>query len=362
MKLVIATCLTLLSLAGAPGARADALHTAAGVVEGKAALTADGFRVGEQTVAWADVVYASFDRPTASGGPQAVRLGSGEIWRCELVALAGGKLQVRSAVLGERQVPLAQVNAIEFAPEQVRPEGIKTNQLYRTKGEALPGAILWIDAAQVAVDSPLGVIKLPRTDLLTYIFSDTITPALAGEDEVSLTDGTVLRGKFKISKDTLDVDHALLGKQSLPLATVRSILRRPAGTNYLVELPIKNVDARPLINLPAKPQVVAHATGAYLNEVRIPAPCALTYALPKGLDRPRLQAMLTCPDNTRGAVTVRIKSGSAVLVEKSVAGGGKPETLDVMVDGNELTIDVDFAAGVTLPAGVILGDAVLMQK
>ena len=119
----IVTAILTFTLAAAPAA-GGVVQTLDARLEGDVAFAGGTVTVGDKTVPWAqviDVVHESAVRTIPP--PGAVRTVAGEVWRGEVLRLAAGRLTARLALLGEREVALDRVAAVEFAPTPESGEG-----------------------------------------------------------------------------------------------------------------------------------------------------------------------------------------------------------------------------------------------
>lgn len=375
-KALLPGMLLALGLWAAP-VQADAVQTLGGRLEGKVHLRAGSCEIGGKTAAWNDLLYVIMDHSTRSiRPPQAVRLASGEVWLADVVALSARKLKARSVLFGEREIDAGTVRSLDFLSDLAAPApGDKPGTLYREKGEPIPGALLWIDDQRLAIDSPLGVLTLPREGTARYLFQTgpAVAPP-AKDEEIGLVDGTVLRGKAAPVQDALEVEHAVLGKLTIPAAAVRSVLRHVPAAAYLAELPMQSVDAVPLVASPALPETLEYPTRgdsrawpgplACLRGICIQPKTVVKYRLPKAAGpTATLFATLGPVDEARGDVKVRIASGDKALVERDLSPAAKPEALSLPVpSGGELTIEVDFGPRIAFPCGVVLGDPLVVLR
>ncbi|MBM4041263.1 MAG: hypothetical protein FJ290_22400 [Planctomycetes bacterium] len=370
----------------AAAARADVVQAPGGRIEGKVAFAADGLQVGGKPVAWGDVLFVIRDPETRSiRAPEALRMASGEVWYAHVASLAAGKLKARLPLLGARELDAAAVRAVDFLPDLPPPEpGDRPGTLYREKGEPVPGVLMWIDEQRLAIDSPLGVLTLAREGLARYLFKRDVAqapspvkaPPGAAEphDEVSLLDGSTLRGPAKPTKDGVELDHAVLGKVAVPGRMVRSVLRRPPTVAWLGEMKPAAVNAVPLIARAVPPEALEYPTlgGSRvwpgelvaIRGVRIEPKCTVTYRLPAlPGQRVAFAAAVGAVEGMRGSVKLRLLAAGKTLAERDIAAGSKREPVTVEVPPNaDLAIEVDFGPDQRFPCGIILGDPVVVGR
>lgn len=373
-------CLLLLWAVAGWGvqAHADVVQTVQGRLEGEVAFADGAVQVAGKPAAWADVLFVICASDTRSiRPPQALRMASGEVWLVHVSSLTAGKLKTRSSLFGARELDVTLVRALDLLPDLAPPEpGDRLGALYREKGEAIPGGLLWVDEQRLAVDSPLGVMTLPREGLARYLFKAAAKPAPAtgAADEVSLIDGSVFRGQVKPAKDALELEHALLGKLTVPRRLVRSVLRRPPSVVYLAETPPAAVKAVPLVANAVPPETLAYPTqgdvpgwpGALvaIRGLRVLPKCSVTWRVPRlGGAKAVLAATLAPVEGMRGDVKLRIVAAGKAVLERDLGPAAKREAvrLDVAPEA-ELTVEVDFGPTLRFPCGVVIGDPVVIGQ
>ena len=352
------------------------MQTAGARVEGAIRFAADRLDVGGKPVAWEQVLYFTRGPQNRSiRPPQALRLTTGEVWFLRVLGSSARAIKVRSPLFGEQEIDKGIVRSVDFVPDLEPPDARdKAGSLYREKGEPIPGPLLWIDADRLAIDSPLGVLTLAREGTVRYLFSGApSTPTPAKDDEVSLFDGTTLRGKASLANDAIELEHPALGKLTLPAGAVRSVLRHGPAAAFLAEMAPHTVNAVPLVANAPRPEFVEYPTLGHsrgwpgelecLRGVRIEPKTAITWRLPKVQgQKTRFIATLGPLEGQRGDVVVRIASGAAKL-ERTLGPAAKPEqvTLDVPA-GGELVVEVDFGPRIVFPCGLLLGDPIVVGR
>ena len=347
----------------------------AGAVElNKGQLTLDG-----KPVAWEQVLSAVVrGNARTMPPPHAVHMKNGEIWRGQVLTLSGKKLTLELS--GRHEVDVDRVAQIELLPLPARAP-LAANTLYRLKEDAarvtrqslgflavagedaLPGALLWIDERQLAVDSPLGVLTLARQGVVRYVIEPQVegVPLPAGQDEVCLVDGSVLRGASAPTASGLDMTHELLGKLSLPALAVRSLRRNPGNVAWLADLK-RTVKSMPLVAV-GEPQggpVQADADGSAASVLRFEAGSTSRFKLPAGAAS--LEATLRCGADARGEVKVRILADNKELAEQTMAPRASHELKLDLAEAKELVIEVEFGKSILVPASVVLKDARIVKK
>lgn len=359
----------LLALLAAP-AEAGMVRTAAGRLEGKVVLQGDHVSVDGKKVAWSDILYVLPDEPgKALPRRQRVRFKNGESWPVELVRLADKKLVVRSDLFGEKAIDVELLAVIEFAAQAGSPASRQTRTLYRTKEAPIPGMLLSLSADKLSMESPLGAINLPRDGLAAYVFADPAPGTEKDLDEVTLIDGSVLRGRLVPEPDRLKLEHPLVGSVTLPAKTVRSIVRHVPTVHDLTELLPQSVQTLPLVAVQgtqaARFQPIrGDEQGRFVKGLAIEPKTVVRYRLPQTTGKNvRLRMTIVPIDGAAGPSRVKISAGKSVSWEREVPVPAKPEEISLELPaGEDLTIEVDFGARLRFPCGVILGDPHLVLE
>jgi len=344
-------------LAGVVQTRTGRLSGAVSVRDG--ALAVDG-----KVVPVKDVLFAVFDAPGRTfRSPNTVRLTSGEVWHCEVLALQAGKLKLRSPYFGTKEVAREGVRSLEFREKVPPEEGLGADTLYREEGEPLPGKLLWISSTQVAVDSPLGAMAMDRSEVTRFILSKA-APAAAttGHCEVALCDGSVVRGTLKLAAGEVVVTHEELGELAVPVRAVRSLLCHAPGCVYLAEMALDTA-ASPLLAATPSIRTVhrraggqADAAAGYVRALVIQPSTKLTVRLP-GKAPGVFRATVSAVDAARGPARLRITAGGKALIARTVEPSvGPPEAISVELTGETMAIEVLFEDTPKFPCGVVLGD------
>jgi hypothetical protein len=346
-------------------ANADVVQTRGARLTGTVALAPGVVVVGKARVAWDDVLtLVREDTATRLPAPHAVRSVSGERWAVDILALSAGKLKVFFPPVGTRELPLDLVQAIEFLPDLPERADLKLNTLYREKGEPVPGSLLWIDTERLAIDSPLGALRLKRTGLARYVFRKASPPA-GRSDEVHLGDGSLLRGAISPAANGVTLEHDVLGKLTLRTASLRAVLRRPSGVQYLADTSPRRVETTPLIALsPPAPEVQRLPRGGELclNGIAVQPKTVLHYPVPRGA-RAMFRSVVGPVAGSRGGVKIRIAAGGKDLLERELPPDAAWEPVALDVPGNgDLVVEIDFAQHIQFPCGAVLGDPHLVTS
>jgi len=374
---------------------AGVVQTVDARLEGDLAWADGCVAVSGKAVPWDAVVYVlplgqaaapgPVRPPVLGAGAGAVRWANGEVWRADIARLSGGKLSVRSALLGTQEIEARQAAAVEFVPGAAAPGGAAAGALYRDKGEPIPGTLLWIDETRLAIDSPLGVLTLPREGALGYVFPAGPKPAagrrvaqVTGPDEVGLADGSILRGTLRPTAKGLDLRHAVLGTVNIDAGQVRFVTRYGGRATDLTRLAPASVTATGLLGkMPAEAAMTCRragdagwAGGAYAAVMTLQPKTVVEFKLPQAgagarvtWATLRLVARIAPADGARGDVHVRIAAGGTVVFEEDLAPGAKPMPVAAdLPQAARLTIEVDFGRRLGFPCGACIEDPLLISR
>ena len=353
-----------------PPGRQGLLRAIAGHLEGNIHLKKDGVVVAGRNIRWDAVISLMQEKGVRSiWAPEVVRLADGQMWRVELMSLSGGKLKVRSMAFGERELGLGAVAALDFLPNVPAPgRRDKPNTLYRERGEPIPGQLLWIDRHRLAIDSPLGALTLSREGTRRYLFKPPRSAPASG-DEVSLIDGSVLRGRAVPGDGSLTLHHDLLGEVVLPERLVRSVLRHPRGVVHLAETRPSRVEAEPLIAEPVLPTVASYPEAGpsvgwpgrlrAIRSLRLEPKARMEFALSRGGS---LRATVVPVERAAGKVAITIISEGKSLLEKTISPGDEPLEVQAEVAAGTLAIAADFVLPMRFPCGVELLDPHVVER
>jgi hypothetical protein len=360
-------------------AGAGKVITTTQTLTGKVSFDGADFIVGTAKVSWSDVLIAIVN-PDGQTLPasHAVRLADGELLRCQILGLSNHKLSVD--FLGKRELGEDAVSALSFA--KAFPEPAKPKTLYRLKDEAIPGSLVWIDAARLALDSPLGVVTIPRKAVAGYCYFVAAPASSAGIDELHLVDASILRGKAEPARTGVQLDHALLGKLELPWPAIRSLRRSHPAVGYVSSS--GPITRKPLIAEPEQKPQRQSADGALAGQVLCPATGELgkqfftVLQLQAGQQAQlgicqlsgQLRASVLPAAESRGSLRVRIETCEAqpkLLKELTVRPNDPAAELAVELPElsgakAEIRVSVDFAGPALLPSGVVLGDLMVVSK
>jgi len=370
----LAVAVLAVSWAVVASARAGVAITTGGRHDGPMALAPGALRAGDKTLPWDDVLLAVNDRQAEKPvAPERVHLFDGGAV-CAEAKLVGGKLTLQSPLLGSLEVDVAKVAAIDFSTAAAaeapgRGEGV----MERRSAGPLPCVLVWIKGERVGVKSVVGAAALEKRDLVRYVFpkpEDEAVGAAAGGDEVTLVDGSVLRGAARVEPDGLVVATATLGEIKVPQDAWQSLWRGGSSKCALLALmEPREIRRFPLVRrLSDGPSAVRARPGAsegFVQRVVLRPRSIVVYDVPGEAGQTFLfNAGLGLLDGSRGGARVTVTVGDRVALEQTLDPAA-PAAVPVSVEaaaGSTLSIEVDFAEQVRLPCGVALDDAMLLRK
>jgi hypothetical protein len=286
---------------------------------------------------------------------------SGEFWHVTIQTLKDGKLGINNHLLfGTRHVDLTAIASLEFAPGLDSSKANRTGVLYRTTGRPLPGNLIWLKNDNIAMDSPLGIIPLPRKDLHRYLLPDVETGIVESlVDEVGLLDGTILRGKIDFADGKIQMTHAILTELKIEWKNVRYLVRAGNGISWLADLEPLGVES--IGPLGKKPfQNVANARGDgsnFLSTLRVSPQTTLRYRL-TGAGAREFRAVLSPIPGSRGDATVILTASGKEFYRQNLSARDESKILKLpLPQGDDLELRVEFGKRLAYPCGIHLGDA-----
>ncbi len=345
-------------------AHAGVVQTRTERLAGALSFTESGVKIGDKSVPWNEASIVLPGTLPTIGDSSVVHLATGELWAVDVRKMMGKKLHVQSSLLGERDLDLAAIRAIDFLSGMSLSDKSDPATLYRDSGEPLPGTVLWIDPTRLAIDSPLGALTLSREGILRYVFKADPKAAPASTallDEVRLTDGSLFKGTATSAKDSINLDHPLLGKITIPAKAIRSIIRHPAGVTYITSFPSDSLKLTPLI-APAISAGRVQPPNDQLAATAIPLEPNTTihYKLPAHTSALSFHCGLVPAPNSRGTIHFTLEASAKSLFDGVIKPGDAPQSVRVeLPEGDELTLTVAFSKTVSFPCSVVLLDPLL---
>ncbi len=340
----------------------DLLWTREGLEEGRLKWTDDGrLQLEGRDIRFESVKSIFLERgPAASPPHQAIGLRSGEQWFVHLHELKeDGLLEFTSPLFGRRSIEIEKVASLEFSPGTDPAKANRPGILYRTEGRPLPGKLLWVKHDNVAVDSPLGIIPMPRKDLHRYVLPGKPAQADASLDELGMVDGTVLLGTLGFNEGKVQLLHPVLETLQVDWKSIRYIVRSGNGISWLSDLERTSAESvGPLGRKPFQDASKTRAEGSrFLTTLRVSPQTTLRYKLTGSGER-EFRAILSSIPGSRGDATVVLAASGKEFYRQSVTGGDAARTLKLPVpEGDALELRVEFGERMAYPCGIDLGDA-----
>lgn len=344
--------------------RADVAQSLAARIEGRSTPTNGALLAGGQTIESGNLIsVVRSDIKPAVVEPNRIRLRNGEVWPCYITRLENDTLYFKHILLGSRVVAVSNVLSIEFTGKPDAGMIAKPMVFYRTRGEPVPGALVWFDAAKVLIESPLGMLSLLRDEAIVYRYSGDL-PADEGLPEIGFTDGTILRAEIKFLNDKLALSHPVMGSLETPWTAVRFLNMHPRNVHRLPPPDIQQV-VRTAWGLPPPPPMYTDFSKIFdVNEPPLSSLRSLVlfpktiiaYPVPKGATAFIASAEGHGDLPSDNPLVIRI-DGKTVF-QATIDGTNR--TADIAIPqpaGMEMTIEAGFPQHSTLPCSVELKDA-----
>lgn len=347
--LVLTACVWL--VAGAAARGQGFVITREGRVDGQVRLLGEHLLIGETTVKMTDVVM--LHRAWVKPPELSVTTRRGERWALTALTFEAGRFDLAGPVIGKRQVAADRIADVRFTPAATPPDA--NGVLARREGEPVPGQLMWIDAAEVAVDSPLGVLRLPRNSALVYRLAE-VDPPKGDEHEVRFVDGTTLRGKLAFTGDGIMLDHALFGELKIKRAWVAVILRSTPGIRRVSEL-------KPDVGARRSPLGIEQAGGLEqvddpraIDAFRIKPRTTVTFELPESMGRAKLSGAAIAE---AGTIRLIIKLDGVTAIDRALPADEPITISEVLPRGRKLSVTVDHGERLVMPSAARLLDLCL---
>lgn len=324
---------------------------------GAVALDGGKLRVGDRTIAWKDLgMLVPTDRLTPAGRTPMVRLRDGQSWPARVIGIEDGTLVVTGPLIGDRRLPLSDVAAFDLAGGG-RPFTGRPPAAIQVQGEPVPGPLLWLDAFEIGVDSPLGVLRLPRSRVARVELAPTV-PVRQAVDEARLRDGTVLYGEATIEGDRIVLQHPVLGRSTIGLNALAALVRHRADTAWLDAPAAWDIRTRDIYGRPKDPSDAPTAGGG----VQLAAPATAEAALPARGGSARFIAQIEPLPRAAGDAAVTFSVAGRTVRELSVAADQAPVAVELAVPPGDAPLHIEVAPGrrLAFPCGLIIRDAHLV--
>ena len=350
---------------------AGVVHTADARLEGDVAFADGQITVGGRAVAWdavRAVVVAAGAPAVVAAATGTVRWADGEVWRAELIALSAGRVNVSFGVFGKHEADARRIAAVDFFSSG-EPGHDAPGTLFRDQGEPIPGTLLWVDQSRLAIDSPLGVLTLPRQGVMRYVFPAAGKAAVspASIDEVGLMDGSILHGTARAVVGGVRLEHPILGTLKLDARAVRSVVRLDGRAWSLARLVPQSVtSAGPFGAAKKGPRSLSDFGGHgpfFASALTIQPETAIRYRLDQAKGRAlALRARVEPIEGARGDARLLILAGGKTVAEREVVPGAGPDDIAVDLPAADVEIRVEFGRRIAFPCGVVLADAMVVAR
>jgi len=289
-----------------------------------------------------------------------IRLKNGEFWSCKITGIEDQKINVQTTFAGNQSIPLNQIRMLEFNKKAKGPEnGNQPGTLYRLQGEPIPGKLIWIREKDIAIESPLGIIPIPRQGIRRFVVSDQNSQETNSRDELALTDGTRIRGDVIIDDagDHLSVTHDIVGKLRFPLNGIHSLKRRPKNVAWLSDLRAKTYKATGPIIPPPSPKIIKSLKSS-ITSLKINPQSRITYSVPELSPGQILFRSTIVPgQGNRGSVVTSLGSLNKNTTT-NIDPDSKEQLVQIMMEpGSELELKVNFQGRLIFPCAIELRDA-----
>lgn len=361
--LVASACAPLLRAGAEPAPLSGSAQTISGKFSGPVVLQSGRLTVGDRELKLEETLYLAIQSPEAAEAPtNALRMVNGEYWRANLLGLADQAVTVINPAMNrERRVGLESIAALEFSPEDTSPDMDRPETMYRREGAALPGTLVWIKNSDVAVQSLIGVIPLPRPSLVCYVLRQPGVDADGTLDELRLADGSLYRGVLGLQGDLITLRHYFIRTIKVRPDQVRYVSRCVPGIRWLSALPGKFEPGAVPLGTAVAPELIAHRPEAVaspcMQALRIQPATLLRYSVPASPSAWIFQATIAPRPSNVGDVQLEVRAGGSSLLQRSLAPTNKPESVALTLPaGKELEIAVACGERLAFPAAVDLCD------
>ena len=338
------------------------VRTPSGIMKGELVPRGDQLTLGGKVVPLQTLLSLSNAGAWGGSSTAGVRLLNGELWPGLIQGYARGSVQVEST-FGLRELKLSEISSLIFdgsAPAQTEAPGI----LYRLGGDPIPGKLVWIREKDIAVDSLLGILPVPREQLARFVVQPVNATAGSGLVEFGLVDGSILYSKtLNIKNGWFQLQHPVLGELELGLNRIVYLRRRTPDTVWLAG-PTRT-RAVGLVGAGAKPVLrdAGQAGGQVFQQaLRLPALSSATYDLPAGMRQgATLRGTLVPLPNARANMQVSIKAAGKTVWQTRIPAGSDPVEVALSLPHcKEFTIAVAYDSKAAVPCGVEWLDAHLL--
>jgi hypothetical protein len=294
------------------------------------------------------------------GNADFIQLRNGEVWYGKIIGIEDQKISVQTSFAGNQSIPLDQISMLEFNKKEKGPDnGTQPGTLYRIQGEPIPGKLIWIREKDIAIESPLGIIPIPRQGIRRYVVSNQGAQETNNSDELALADGSRIRGKVIIDEagDHLSMTHDIVGKLRFPLNGIHSLKRRPNNVAWLSDLRAKTYKAIGPIIPPPSPKLIKSLKSS-ITSLKVNPESRITYSVPElSPGKIIFRSTIVPGQGNRGSVITSLGTLDKNTTT-NVNPDSKEQLVQIMIDpGSELELKVNFQGRLIFPCAIELRDA-----
>jgi len=330
-------------------------ETLSGQFTGTPEIADSALRLGGQVLDLKNVLlWDTGITPPDATAAKRLELVNGDTLVAEVLGLEEEKLLIRHTALGEMSLPVGDIAQALFMP--VPSVVAAPGTLIHSNGNKIPGELLWIREGNISIKCSLGVIPLPRARVHAFVFSER-KPATKVGDTVVLADGSTLSGKLSLDKDTLLLDHDVLGPLELTVRDIARIARSLPGVTPFASLSGKIEEQVGPIPPPA-PLLIQDESG---ESLRMFPRTAMRYTLPSGTGGKRFRATLAPVANSRIPMTAQIRAGS---INKTFTVPSDSTGVEVDIElgsATQIQIITDSAETISYPCGIEWRNAFIIE-
>lgn len=297
---------------------------------------------------------------TFQGNADFIRFRNGEVWYGKITGIEDQKINFQTSFAGNQSIPLNQIWMLEFNKKEKSPDnGTQPSTLYRLQGEPIPGKLIWIREKDIAIESPLGIIPIPRQGIRRFVVSAQKSQETNTGDELALADGTRIRGDVIIDEagDHLSVTHDIVGKLRFPLNGIHSLKRRPKNVAWLSDLRAKTYKAIGPIIPPPSPKLIKSLKSS-ITSLKVNPESRITYSVPElSPGKIIFRSTIVPGQGNRGSVITSLGT-----LDKTTTTNINPDSKEQLVQiiiepGSELELKVNFQGRLIFPCAIELRDA-----
>ena len=301
------------------------------------------------------------NRPvTFQGNADFIRLRNGEVWHGKITGIEDQNISVQTSFAGNQSIPLNQISMLEFNKKEKGPDnGTQPSTLYRIQGEPIPGKLIWIREKDIAIESPLGIIPIPRQGIRRYVVSNQGAQETNNRDELALADGSRIRGEVIIDEagDHLSMTHDIVGKLRFPLNGIHSLKRRPKNVAWLSDLRAKTYKAIGPIIPPPSPKLIKSLKSS-ITSLKVNPESRITYSVPElSPGKIIFRSTIAPGQGNRGSVITSLGTLDKNTTT-NIDPDSKEQLIQIMIEpGSELELKVNFQGRLIFPCAIELRDA-----